>query len=84
MIVVFDTNIWIFALREEAQWPACALLLNHLHQLKVVVPRQVLRELQANLTPAEFRLLFQHLNLWPQQIQISWDKAKEQTIRKDL
>ena len=48
--ILLDTNIWIFGLRRAPDFSACAELLNHLNQLRVILPRQILQELQANLT----------------------------------
>jgi predicted nucleic acid-binding protein len=80
--VALDTNVWIFGLRHHPELPACALLLEHLSQLHVVFPRQVLQELQANLTNDELRELFILLKQFPEQIIIRWDKAEMKTIRK--
>ena len=44
--VVLDTNIWIFGLRHQPEQLACAQVLQHLPQLHVKIPRQVLLELQ--------------------------------------
>ena len=70
--IVLDTNVWIFGLR---RLPDCALLLERLSQLQVILPRQVLRELQANLTESELRALFRLLKQCPEQIVIRWEKA---------
>ena len=56
--VVLDTNIWIFGLRRHPEFPGCVLLLERLSQLHVILPRQVLWELRANLTEGELRSLF--------------------------
>lgn len=56
----FDTNIWIFGLRQVPEIPACAELLEHLVRLRVVLPRQVLQELHANLSERVGRLLQKH------------------------
>lgn len=68
--VALDTNVWIFGLRHHPELPACALLLERLGQIKVILPRQVLRELQANLTEIELRTLFNLLKQVPEQIVI--------------
>ena len=47
--IVLDTNVWIFGLRRFPDLPACVELLEHLDRLRVVVPRQILQEIQANL-----------------------------------
>ena len=59
--IVLDTNIWIFGLWHHPQVPACVRLLDRLGQLHVVLPRQVLKELQANLSRGELATLFRLL-----------------------
>jgi predicted nucleic acid-binding protein len=80
--VVLDTNVWIFGLRHHPELPACALLLERLDQIQVILPRQILRELQANLTESELRTLFNLLKQFPKQIVIHWGKAEMETVRK--
>ena len=80
--VVLDTNIWIFGLRRHPAFPGCTLLLKRLSLLQVILPRQVLRELWANLTESELRTLFRLLNQFPEQMVIRWEKADRETIRK--
>ena len=80
--VILDTNVWIFGLRRHPELPACAFLLERLSQLQVILPRQVLRELQANLTEGELRTLFRLLREFPNQTVIHWEKAKMETIGK--
>ncbi len=54
--VAFDTNIFVFALRKEATYPACeTLLFDKLSELHVYIPLQVFVELQRNLTGEEMR-----------------------------
>lgn len=80
--VILDTNVWIFGLRRHPELPSCALLLKRLGQLQLILPRQVLRELQANLTESELRNLFRLLKQLPKQIVIHWEKAETETIGK--
>jgi predicted nucleic acid-binding protein len=80
--IVLDTNIWIFGLRRHPEFPACASLLDRLSQLQVIIPRQVLQELQANLTENELKALFHLLNQIPRQVVIRWKKAEVGIIRK--
>jgi predicted nucleic acid-binding protein len=56
--LVLDTNVWIFGLRAQSDPLACDQLLRHLPRLYVKVPRQILLELQANLTEEEIRRFF--------------------------
>ncbi|MFQ5456634.1 MAG: type II toxin-antitoxin system VapC family toxin [Nitrospirota bacterium] len=80
--VILDTNVWIFGLRHHPELPYCRLLLERLDQLQVILPRQVLRELQANLTESELRTLFRLLKQFSRQIIISWEKTRIKTIHK--
>lgn len=50
--VALDTNVFIFALRRDANYPACEALLS---ELQVYVPLQVFVELQHNLNDEEMR-----------------------------
>ncbi|MEW6324476.1 MAG: PIN domain-containing protein [Nitrospirota bacterium] len=80
--IVLDTNIWIFGLRRHPDAPACSSLLDRLSQLRVVLPRQIVRELQANLTESELRSLFHLLEQFPDRIKIEWGKAQIKTIQR--
>lgn len=80
--IVLDTNIWIFGLRRVPDFSACAQLLERLHRLSVVLPRQILQELQANLSEDEVKTLFRLLSRLPQKIIINWEKAQEKIIAK--
>ena len=46
------------------------------------MPRQILRELQANLTDDEYRRLFRLFNRYPDRIEFHWDKVDLSLIRK--
>lgn len=80
--IVFDTNIWIFGLRRVPEIPACAELLEHLVRLRVVLPRQILQELHANLSEDEIRALFRLLTRVPERLKIDWEKTKPEIITK--
>ncbi len=79
---VLDTNIWIFGLRNQPERPACAQILQRLSHLLVYVPRQILLELRANLYPDEMDRLFRLLNQYPDQVEISWEKADQKLVEK--
>lgn len=54
--VALDTNVFVFALRKEAAYPACeTLLFDKLSELQVYIPLQIFVELQRNLTGSEMR-----------------------------
>jgi hypothetical protein len=50
--------------------------------LYVKVPRQVLLELQANLTEEEMRRFFRLLNRYPDRIEVHWERVDVSLIRK--
>lgn len=80
--VVLDTNVWIFGLRRQPGYSACVELLNSLNQLRVKIPRQILRELQANLSDDEMRELFRLLNRYSERVDIQWDKVDPPLVEK--
>jgi predicted nucleic acid-binding protein len=80
--IVLDTSIWIFGLRRSPEFPACSLLLEKLNQLQIVIPLQVLRELQVNFTESELAKFFHLINQFPNQVTIYWKKAEIEIIRK--
>jgi predicted nucleic acid-binding protein len=77
---IFDTNVWIFGLRRSPDVPACAELLENLNRLQVVLPRQILQELQANLVDDELRSLFRLINRLPIPPRIDWQKANPEKV----
>jgi hypothetical protein len=80
--VVFDTNIWIFGLRNQADQPACHQLLQSLNKLYVKTPYQIFLELKANLVPEELKRFFRLIYLYPNRIELSWEKAGLDLINK--
>lgn len=80
--VAFDTNIYIFGIRETPQFPACVELLEGIGELHVYVPRQIIRELQKNLQPDEVHELFELFNRYSDRVKISWLPAALSSIEK--
>ncbi|MBI3302361.1 MAG: hypothetical protein HYZ72_09855 [Deltaproteobacteria bacterium] len=63
--VALDTNVFIFALPKEPNYPACeTLLFDKLHALQVYMPLQIFLEVQRNLTGSEMRRVVRALR-WP-------------------
>lgn len=79
---MLDTNIWVFGLHAHPEKPACARLLESLALLRVVLPRQVLRELQANLTPAEMNILFALLRALPHPAEVHWEMSAPHLVSR--
>ncbi len=82
--VVLDSNVWIFGLRRQPDRSACAELLDQLPRLRVCLPRQILRELQANLTNEELHDLFRLLSRYPDRIDVQWERVRDEQIQKYL
>lgn len=71
--VALDTNIFVFALRKEAAYPACEILLfDKLSELQVYLPLQIFVELQRNLTGGEMRGVVRALR---RAKTVTWDYA---------
>jgi hypothetical protein len=68
-----DTNVFIFALRKEPDYPACeTLLFDKLPALQVYMPLQIFLELQRNLTASEMRRVIRALTMAQA---VTWDYA---------
>ncbi len=71
--VALDTNVFIFALRKEPNYPACeTLLFDKLSALQVYMPLQIFLELQRNLTGSEMRRVVRALAMAHT---VTWDYA---------
>jgi hypothetical protein len=77
---VLDTNVWIYGLRQDRDYPACSELLEKLRTFQVVIPRQVLVELQVNLSPREYQRFWQLINAYSARAEISWDPAPAERL----
>ena len=72
-VVALDTNEFIFALRRDADHPACEILLfDKLNELHVYMPLQVLIELQRKLRTSEMRAVLLALT---KAKAVNWDYA---------
>ncbi len=82
--IVVDTNVWIFGLRRTPAFAACGGLLDRLGELSVVIPRQILQELRANLNDEELRTFFVLVNAFPRNVVLDWSRAPEHLVMKFL
>ena len=78
--IVLDTNVWIYGLRQDEDYPSCWELLQNLRAFHVIVPRQVLAELQLNLAPGEYQRFWQLINAYSARIEISWNPAPTERV----
>ncbi|MGH7966639.1 MAG: PIN domain-containing protein [Candidatus Binatia bacterium] len=76
--IALDTNVWIHGLRQDRDHLACAELLENLRAFQIVVSRQVLVELQANLTQNEYRQFWQLINSYAARVEVSWEPARRE------
>ena len=72
---LLDTNVWVFGLRRDETYPACAQLLERIGSFSVVIPRQVLKELNLTLTENEMRGLYRLMNENADLVEVSWPPA---------
>jgi predicted nucleic acid-binding protein len=80
--IVFDTNVFIFGIREDPKFPACIELLERIGELHIYIPRQIIRELQSNLLPDEVHELLGLFKRYPDHIRINWQTATLTLIEK--
>ena len=72
---LLDTNVWVFGLRRHDAATACAELLERTGAFSVVIPLQVLKELNLNLTEEEINEFYHLINQQPEWVELSWTRA---------
>ena len=72
---LLDTNVWVFGLRRAETFLVCAELLDHIGSYSVLIPFQVLKELNFNLTEDEKRDFYQLINQHTEWIELRWEPA---------
>ena len=77
---LLDTNIWVFGLRRDESFPNCAELLERIGTFSVVIPFQVLKELNVNLTEDEISDFYRLINQQPEWIELSWSTAPVERV----
>jgi PIN domain-containing protein len=78
---LLDTNVWVFGLRRAEEFLSCADLLDRLGSYSVLIPFQVLKELNANLTADEEQDFYQLINQHSDWIELRWEPAPVERIR---
>ena len=78
---LLDTNVWVFGLRRDASFPACAQLLNRIGSFSILIPRQVLKELNLALAEDGMRDFYRLVNQCSEFIELSWDPAALDQVR---
>jgi predicted nucleic acid-binding protein len=79
--LLIDTNVWILGLRRDERFPDCAALLDQLSGLDAVVPRQILKELNAHLSSDEMRDFYELVNAYPGHVALSWELAPVEKVK---
>ena len=77
---LLDSNVWLFGLRRDAAFPACASLLDQIGSISIIIPLQVLKELAANLTEIEMQDFYRLLNSYPERVEVSWTTAPHERV----
>ena len=78
---LLDTNIWVFGLRRDESFPNCSELLERIGSFSVVIPFQVLKELNLNLTEDEISDFYRLANQQPEWIELSWSAAPVERVK---
>jgi predicted nucleic acid-binding protein len=78
---LLDTNVWLFGLRRAEAFLACAELLDHIGSYSVMIPFQVLKELNVNLTEDEKRNFYQLINQHSEWIELRWEPAPAALVK---
>ncbi len=70
-LVALDTNQFVFAVRRDPAHPFCRkLLFERIGELRIFVPREVIRELRRNLIPSELQAALAPLR---RAVELLWD-----------
>lgn len=78
---LLDTNIWVFGLRRDEAFPNCAQLLDRIGSFNVLIPLQVLKELNLNLTEDEISDFYNLINRQPERVEQQIVNATEALAR---
>ena len=68
---LLDANVWLFGLRRVEPFLVCAELLDHIGSYSVVIPFQVLKELNVNLIGDEKEDFYQLINQHSEWIELA-------------
>ena len=78
---LLDTNFWVFGLRRDSTFPACADLLDRIGLFSIVIPLQLLKELSVNLNDEEMRQFYALVNQHPKIIQVNWERVSIDRVK---
>ncbi|MDX6383960.1 MAG: hypothetical protein QOK48_1533 [Blastocatellia bacterium] len=78
---LLDTNVWVFGLRRDISFQACAELLDRIGKFSVLIPLQVLKELNLVLTESETQDLYRLVNQYSDFIELSWEPVMVDHVR---
>jgi hypothetical protein len=78
---LLDTNIWVFGLRGDTNFSACGFLLERIGAISIVIPLQLLKELNLNLSEEEMRDFYELINQHPEVIEVSWEPAPVDRVK---
>lgn len=71
----------MFSLRRDESFPNCAQLLERLGSFGVVIPLQVLKELNLNLTEDEISDFYRLINQQSEWMELSWAPAPAERVK---
>ncbi len=77
---LIDTNVWIFGLRRDENFPESARVLDEIGSFLVLVPLQVIKELHLNLIDDEMKDFYRLLNKFPDCAEVSWERVPSERV----
>lgn len=77
---LIDTNVWIFGLRRDENYPDSATLLQKLGTFKALIPLQVIKELHLNLTDREMAEFYGLINHFPNRAELDWEEPSNELV----
>ena len=78
---LIDTNVWIFGLRRDHDFPESVTVLTNIGSFLALVPLQIIRELHINLRDDEMTEFYRLQNELREFVQISWEAVSGERIR---
>ena len=78
---LLDTNVWVFGLRRDDAFRACAQLLDRVGSFSAAIPLQVLKELNLALTEDEMRDFYRLVNQNSEFVELNWQPVAIERVK---
>ena len=78
---LIDTNVWIFGLRRDQNFPDSVRLLENIGLFLALVPLQIIKELHLNLLDDEMTEFYRLRTGFREFVEISWESVSQERVR---